>query len=335
MLVGWIQAASQAAATMAESYATAAATMIPGPVCTANRVAQAGFVATNFFGVHTPHIIALDTEYFGHFWPNNAAVMAAYESAVMGLLGLLGIPPPLSPLTGDPAGAAAQAAVGSAEAGTQAGTNAAMQSGVQSMNQTATAVQPTEQAAAVPGAAGQMASMAPMLLGQLGQVGQLGSQLPQMAGQLPAMLGQLPQMATGMLGPLASGFSSAGAAGTGAEPLTQLAQTGLPPGGLGAGGAGGGGGLGSSGAGVLSSFTRPASSFNAPNPPKLPSGWSTVVEPPAQVAGTTQPVGGGSGGLYGAPMAMGREGTSTDKTPSRTMQLTARPAAKRGDDREN
>jgi PPE-repeat protein len=339
LLTAWVQESSQAANGIAEAYHTAAATMVPGPVSDTNRANQAEAVATNFFGVRTPEIIGYDTEYFGHHWPTNAAAMAAYESVTMGLLGLLGIPPPISPVTGDPAGAAAQAAVGAAQAGVQAGNNAAMQSGVQGMNETAGAMQPAEQA---PAAAGQaVTSVAPMLMGQLGQIGQMAGQLPQMAGQLPSMFAQMPQMATGMLGPLASGFSSFGS-GVGAEPATaavsQMSQT-LPPGGLGAGGAGGGGGgLGAPGAsGVVSSFTRPASSFNAPAQPKLPSGWSSVVEPSAQVAGATQPAAGsGMGGLYGAPAAMGHQGGApAEKAPSRTMHLTGRPAARRGSDHEN
>jgi hypothetical protein len=45
----------------------------------------------------------------------------------------------------------------------------------------------------------------------------------------------------------------------------------------------------------------------------------------------------GGGGLYGAPAAMGREptGSSSEKAPTRTMQLTARPAMDRGDGRRN
>jgi len=55
------------------------------------------------------------------------------------------------------------------------------------------------------------------------------------------------------------------------------------------------------------------------------------------VAGATQPMAGGTGGLYGAPMAMNAargEGTSSEK-PARTMQLTGHRAGQRGDGREN
>lgn len=331
LLMAWVQDASQAAAGIAEAYQTASATMIPGQVCDTNRITQAGLVSTNFMGFNTPGIIALDTEYFGHLWTNNAAVMAAYESAVTALLALLAIPPPISPATGDPAGAAVQAATGAA----QAGANAGMQAGVQSMNETSSAVQPTEQAAAAPASAGQaMSSMAPMLLGQLGQIGQMAGQAPQMLNQLPQMLGQMPQMATGLLGPLTSTFSSLGNGTLAADPAAAtLSQTAVS-----SGGGGGGGGIGAPGAGVVSSFTRPSSSFNAPNPPKLPTGWSAPSEPPAAVGSSAQPMAGGMGGLYGAPgaAAMGRDGgASAEKGPARTVQLTGRPAPNRGDNREN
>ena len=338
LVSAWMQAASVAAGTIVEAYHTAEVTMVPGLVCDTNRTTQAGLVASNVIGQHTPAIIALDTEYFGEHWPHNAAVMAAYQTAVVGVLETLAVPPPLAPLTGNPAGPLA----GVAQAAAQGGTNAAMHAGLQSMNETAGAVQPTEQAAAAPtaGASQAMSSMAPML-GQFGQIASMAGQLPQMAGQLPQMLGQLPQMATGLLGPLTSGMSSMGGAGAaGTEPVTSaaLSQASLTPGGgLGAaGGGGGGGGFGAGGPGVVSSFTRPTSSFNAPNQPKLPAGWTAVNEPPAAMAAAAQPAAGGTGGLYGAPAAMaGRDGgAAEDKAPARTMQLTGQPAANRGSDRQ-
>lgn len=338
-LSAWVQAAAAATAGIAEAYDTAFANTIPEPVCTVNRITQAGLVASNF-GQNTPAIIALDTEYFGHMWTNNAAVMGAYESAVMMFMDTLAVPPPIAPLTANPAGMAGQAA-SVAQAAAQVGTNAALSQGVQSVTDSAGAVQPSAQAAASPAGAGE--SMGTSMLGQLAQLPQMAGQLPQMAGQLPQMLGQvpqmlgqLPQMAMGMLGPLAGG-NMGDLAAAGADPAATVSQTALTTGGMGAGAGGGGGGFGASGAGVISSFTRPAGSFNAPNPPKLPTGWSAAgAEPPSQVAASTQPASGGMGGLYGAPAAMaGREGAAAEKTPTRTMQLTGRPAPNRGDDQQN
>jgi hypothetical protein len=102
-------------------------------------------------------------------------------------------------------------------------------------------------------------------------------------------------------------------------------------------GLGGGGGIGGGGSGIVpSSFTRPASSFATPNAPKLPGGFSGATAAPEPVAGSASS-GMGTGGLYGAPAAMGRDGagSSSEKAPTRTMQLTARPAMDRGDRQRN
>ena len=149
-----------------------------------------------------------------------------------------------------------------------------------------------------------MASMAPQMMSQLGQLPQMFGQLPQMLGQFPQMLGQMPQMAMGMLGPLTQGMSARRhrtalekAAG-GLDQTTLAATTDAAARGGGGGGAGGIGG----GAGVMSSFTRPTGSFNAPGPPKLPTGWAPGSATAPEVASSVQPAAGaGTGGLYGAP----------------------------------
>jgi hypothetical protein len=138
-----------------------------------------------------------------------------------------------------------------------------------------------------------------------------------------------------MLGQL-GGAGNLGAAGAPVDAVSSatLSNAALSTGGA---GLGGGGGIGGGGTGVVpSSFTRPASSFAAPNAPKLPTGFGGANAAPEPVAGSG-PSGMGSGGLYGAPGAMGREGAgaSSEKAPTRTMQLTARPAMDRGDRQRN
>jgi hypothetical protein len=98
-------------------------------------------------------------------------------------------------------------------------------------------------------------------------------------------------------------------------------------------GGGGAGGVGGA-AGVMSSFTRPTGSFNAPGPPKLPTGWAPGGAALPEAATSAHPAAtGGSGGLYGAPpphMARderGREGSAE----GRTMQLTVGPRSGRED----
>jgi PPE-repeat protein len=331
-LAGWVQQSAASAAAIEQAYATAKAAMVQVPICTTNRVTQQGLVWSNVIGQNTPAIQALDDTY-GVFWTNNASQMGGYETIVTPILAALGIPPPPAPLTANPAGPASQAAaIGQAAANGAA--NAAMSQSLQGVNEASGAVQPGASTAAAP--ANSMASMAPQMLGQLGQLPQMFGQLPQMLGQFPQMLGQFPQMAMGMLGPLTQGMNpgalgAAGlekAAGT-LDPTTLAATTDAAARGGGGGGAGGLGGAG----GVMSSFTRPTGSFNAPGPPKLPTGWAPGAGGAPEVASSAHPAGtGGSGGLYGAPPPhMARDERGKDAAEGRTMQLTVGPRTGRED----
>jgi hypothetical protein len=174
------------------------------------------------------------------------------------------------------------------------------------------------------------------MLSQLGQLPQMLGQFPQMLGQFPQMLGQFPQMAMGMLGPLTSGMNAGGVGTAGLEkaagqldPTTLAATTDAAARGGGGGGAGGLGGAG----GVMSSFTRPTGSFNAPGPPKLPTGWAPGAGGAPEVATSAQPgTAGGSGGLYGAPPPhMARDERGKEAAEGRTMQLTVGPRIGRED----
>lgn len=313
-LAVWVEQSAACAAAILQAYLTAKAAMIQVPVCETNRISQAGFVATNIIGQNTPIIVGLDMEYYDFFWPTNASNMGGYEGIVTTIITSLGIPPPPAPMTANPAGMAMQAAaVG--EAAANGGVNAAMSQSLGTVNQASGTVGGSAQAAAAP--AQSMASMAPQMMGQL--------------GQLPQMLGQFPQMAMGMLGPLTSGMNSGGLNGVdraaaGFDQTTLAATTDVAARGGGGGGAGGIGG----GTGVMSSFTRPTGSFNAPGPPKLPTGWAPGGAGVPEVASSVSPTGGaGTGGLYGAPPAAGhmaRDERSKDgSAEGRTMQLTVGP----------
>ncbi len=330
-LAAWVEQSAACAAAILQAYLTAKAAMIQVPVCETNRVSQAGFVATNIIGQNTPIIIALDMEYFDFFWPTNASNMGGYEGIVTTVLTSLGIPPPPAPLTANPAGMAGQAAA-IGEAAAHGGASAAMSQSLSGVNEAAGAVQPSAQTAAAP--AQSMASMAPQMLGQLGQLPQMLGQFPQMLGQFPQMLGQFPQMAMGMLGPLTSGMNANGLNGlektAGELDQATLAAT------TDAAARGGGGGAGSVGgaAGVMSSFTRPTGSFNAPGPPKLPTGWAPGAGAVPEAATSAHPAtAGGTGGLYGAPPPhMARDERSREgSAEGRTMQLTVGPRTGRED----
>ncbi|RDH80270.1 PPE family protein [Mycolicibacterium moriokaense] len=328
-LAAWVEQSAASAAAILQAYLTAKAAMVQVPVCETNRVSQAGFVATNIIGQNTPVIISLDMEYFDLFWPNNASNMGGYEGIVSTIVAQLGIPPPPAPMTANPAGFAAQAAsIG--EAAADGGANAAMSQSVNTVNQASGTVGGAAESASAP--AQSMASMAPQMMGQLGQLPQMFGQIPQMLGQFPQMMGQFPQMAMGMLGPLSNGMSGGGLGGldkaaAGLDQTTLAATTDAAARG---GGGGGVGGFGGGGAGVMSSFTRPTGSFNAPGPPKLPTGWAPGAGGVPEAATTTTPAaGGGTGGLYGAPAAAhmaGRDDRAKDgSAEGRTMQLTVGP----------
>ncbi|MGH3676760.1 MAG: PPE domain-containing protein, partial [Mycobacterium sp.] len=141
-LSAWVQQSAASAAAIEQAYATARAAMIQVPICTTNRTTQVALVKTNIVGQNTPAIIGLDTEYFGHFWTNNAAQMGSYEGIVTPILAALGIPPPAAPLTANPAGMAGQAAA-IGEAAAHGAASAAMSQSLQGVNQAAAAVEPT------------------------------------------------------------------------------------------------------------------------------------------------------------------------------------------------
>ncbi|OBB02163.1 hypothetical protein A5662_12640 [Mycobacteriaceae bacterium 1482268.1] len=338
-LAVWVEQSAASAAAILQAYVTAKAAMVQVPVCETNRVSQAGLVATNIIGQNTPGIISLDMEYFDFFWPLNASNMGGYEGIVTAVITTLGIPPPPSPMTANPAGAALQAgAIG--EAAATGGVNAAMSQSLNAVSQSSGTVGGTAQTAAAP--AQSMASMAPQMMSQLGQLPQMFGQIPQMLGQFPQMLGQFPQMAMGMLGPLSQSMGAGGMGGIdkAAANIEQTTLAGTTDA-LARGGGGGGGGLGGIGSGstgVLSSFTRPTGSFNAPGPPKLPAGWAPGSATAPEVASSVQPAAGaGGGGLYGAPAAgaaghMGRDERGKEgSAEGRTVQLTVGPRTGRED----
>jgi PPE-repeat protein len=328
MAVAWLQEGSILAAQIVDAYTLALESMIPGEVCTTNRTTQSGLIATNI-GQNTPAIIALELEYMGHFWTQNASMMAGYQAVVSAALAALATPPPINPAVANPAGPLAGVVQAGAE--TAAGS---LQAGLQGVTQTAGTAGQATQAPASAATDGMSQAMS-MPMQMVGQFGQMAGQLPQMLGQAPQLLSQAVQLPMGMLGQLgnAGGLGGAGAPVDAASTAT-LSNAALSTGGA---GLGGGGGIGGGGTGVVpSSFTRPASSFAAPNAPKLPTGFGGANAVPEPIAGSG-PSGMGSGGLYGAPAAMGREGagSSSEKAPARTMQLTARPTADGGERRGN
>src|SRR5215218_4045125 len=331
LLAAWVQQSAVSAAGIEQAYVTAKTAMIPVPVCTSNRTTWTGLAMTNFCGINFPPMGVLDGLYEG-YWLNNAGQMGGYEGIVTTILTALLTPPPPAPLTANPAGPAGQAAAVS-QAAASGAASAAMSQSLNGVDQASSAVQPGAQTAAAP--ANSMAQLPMQMMSQLGQLPQMAAQPMQILGQFPQMLGQMPQMAMGMLGPLSQGMGHGGLSGAGIDKVGQFDQATLAAttdaAARGGGGGGGAGGLGG-GAGVMSSFTRPTGSFNAPGPLKLPTGWTPGAGIPEVATSAGPATGAGTGGLYGAPGAagaaghMGRDERGRDgSAEGRTMQLTVGP----------
>jgi PPE-repeat protein len=306
----WVRIAGVQAAEVAAAHSASLQGMIPTPVCTTNRTTYAGLAASNLLGQNTPIMIGLDIQY-GGFWVTNATQRAAYGAVATSALAAIGNPPPLAPAASDPAGAAAAVAQDAAGQGAAQG----LQQGAQTMTGVADA--PLGGASSA-GSMGSLFSSAAEPLTSMGQT-------------LPSMAGQGPSMAMGLLGPLTSSLNGMNGASAASLGPGALGSGGLP-GALGGAGslAGGGGGMLSGPASAASSFVRPASSFSSPNAPTLPGGWSSSSD---KESGQVRTVGSGGGGLYGAPpSALGHQsGSAESEKSSRTLQVTARPGASRGE----
>ncbi|MBV8860931.1 MAG: PPE family protein [Mycobacterium sp.] len=325
----WIQTASQQALEVVSAHQAAVQAMIPSAVSISNRVTQGGLVGTNWFGQNTPGINALDAQYAG-FWINNAGQRSVFGSVVSMALGLLSTPAPLSPTAPDPAGPA----VGVVQAAGQAGAQGGLQLAGQTMTQAADAPVAGGTATGTP-AQSVMYSMIGSAGSLAGQAGSAVQPFMQVANAFPQLASQGPSLLSSMLGPLSSAGTGVGATDAAAAlgPSAAAAAPALAGGALAGGGGAGGGGLLSASA-MGSTFVRPASSFSEPTAPKLPGGWqeaAAAVEP-----APAQPSAVGGGGLYGAPAALGREGSAgAERSAPKTMQVTARSAAGRGEQHRN
>lgn len=254
LLADWVLEKPPLCEAAATAYETAVSTMIPAPVCDANRMEELADQQINpwVWGALTPRIADLNLEYFGEHWPHNASAGVAYGMVLTALTASLAIPPPVAPIS-NPAAAAANSSAAIAQTAAQGAAGDAMRS--------------SEQASQ---AVGQGASSsAGDTTSQLGSfAGQLGSVVQPLTGmfQMPLQMGQQALSA----GPQA--FSSLsgmfGNAMKGPDVATEAANVkapgssggaGINPASLG-GGAGGLGGGGYPGAG-MTNYTRPASSF--------------------------------------------------------------------------
>ncbi|MGV0748109.1 PPE family protein [Mycolicibacter heraklionensis] len=288
-LAGWVDVKAPIVAAAVEAYQLAYGSMRTTQECEENRVETATDYGINpsVLGALTPRITSLEFEYYGLFWPNNAAVGASYGAVLTALTSSLTVPAPVAGMGASPAApAAAASAVG--EAASQAAAGGAMRA---AYTGTSSATNAAGQGAnAAQGMGSQMSSM----LGPVQQIGSTLMQAPQSLMQMPQSMMSPMQSLMGMfMNPSMLGGALNPAGAGGAPATAMLANATVSP---------GAGGFGGGGAGApVSAFTRPVSAFESGGgrPVGLrPSGALGSVE--SQRVTTTS-----AGGMGGMPMAHG------------------------------
>jgi PPE-repeat protein len=287
-----------------EANTVARSAVIPAAVCQSNRDETAALYASNICGCNTPAIAANEEMYWGNFTPQNTTAGVAYAGVLNTLMGsIVSTPPPVTPAGFSPAAPVATAAQSAADTATQApaalgdaaGQAAAPASG------------------ATDGLQSFMGSAQGLLSGATQPLQSLASGPTQALSSGTQGLSQLTSMFTG-------GFSSMGSAPNAAAAETAAAGLAGPLGGAGGGAAGSlGGGAGAVATGYpgagLTSFTRPASTFepDGGRPTGLrPSGVLNA----ADLRGPTTAATGG-GGMPMSPATagmLGREHGGSDKS---------------------
>ncbi len=222
-LAGWVDVKAPIVATAVEAYQLAYGSMRTTQECEENRVETATDYGINpsVLGALTPRITSLEYEYYGLFWPNNAAVGASYGTVLTALTSSLTVPAPVAGMGASPAApAAAASAVG--EAASQAAAGGAMRA---AYTGTSSATNAAGQGAnAAQGMGSQMSSM----LGPVQQIGSTLMQAPQSLMQLPQSMMSPMQSLMGMfMNPsmLGGALNPAGAGG-GAGPGVGLRPSG-------------------------------------------------------------------------------------------------------------
>lgn len=324
-LVGWIIHKIAVTQAATEAYAVAASTVIPSVVCQANRDQWAVLNATNFLGINTPAIVALDVEYFGEHYPHNSAIGWTYSAALTALAGALAVPPPLAPPGASPAAPAA-AGLAAGQAAGQAAGGAAVSGPVGPAAMTGSGVGDGT------GGVGELLGQAPQLFSAAIQPAQQAMELPARLAQgalspAQSLIGSLGSLGGGMF-PGAAGSVLPGAAGPGASTAT---EAGLADAGAGSWRAGTGPGTATGGYPLgLTRYTRPASGFaadNAGRPVGLPAGMLSAagrggVGSPASV--TTLP-----GGAPVSPMVAARPRSGPGEAPGDPSAATDTPGRAR------
>jgi PPE-repeat protein len=285
-----------------EANTVARSAVIPALVCQTNRDETAALYASNICGCNTPAIAVNEEMYWGNFTPQNMNVGLTYATALNTLMGsITSTPPPVTPAGLSPAAPVETVAQSAADTGVQASSGLGDAAG-QAAAPAAGATDPLQTF---------MGSAQGLLQGATQPLQELAS------GPTQALQSGTQGM-SGLMQTFMGGFSSMGSPNAAAE--TAAAGLAGPLGGAGGGAAGSlGGGVGAVGAGYpgagLTSFTRPASTFEpetAGRPTGLkPSGLLNAADLRGPTTGATS---GGAMPMSPASAGMlGRENGGSDK----------------------
>jgi PPE-repeat protein len=232
-----------------EANTVARSAVIPAIVCQTNRDETAALYASNICGCNTPAIAANEEMYFGQFTPQNMNAGLAYASVLNTLMGsIASTPPPITPAGFSPAAPVETVAQTAADTGAQASSGLGDAAGQ----------------AASP-AAGMGDGLQTFMGSAQGLLQGATQPLQELASGPTQAVSSGTQSFTGLLQNFMGGFSGMGSPNAAAAESAAAGLAG-PLGGAGGGAAGSlGGGAGAVGAGYpgagLTSFTRPASTF--------------------------------------------------------------------------
>jgi hypothetical protein len=284
-----------------EANTVARSAVIPAIVCQTNRDETAALYASNICGCNTPAIATNEEMYWGQFTPQNTNAGVVYATALNTLMGsIASTPPPITPAGFSPAAPVETVAQSAADTGAQASSGLGDAAG--------------QAAAPAAGAADPLQSFMGSAQGLLQGATQ---PLQELASGPTQAIQSGTQGMSGLMQTFMGGFSSMGSPNAAAAETAAADLAG--PLGAGGGAAGSlGGGAGAVGAGYpgagLTSFTRPASTFepDGGRPTGLrPSGVLNA----ADLRGpTTAATGGGAMPMSPASAGMlGRENGGSDK----------------------
>lgn len=284
-----------------EANTVARSAVIPAAVCQANRDETAVLYATNFCGCNTPAIGVNEEMYWGQFTPHNMNIGLVYAGALNTLMGAIAsTPPPITPAGVSPAAPVETVAQSAADTGLQASSGVGDAAG-QAASPAAGATDPLQS----------LLGPAQSLFSSVGQPFQ------QLANAPTQAVSSGSSSMSGLMQTFMGGFSSMSApnAATAETAAAELAgPLGSGGGAVGSVGSGAGGvAAGYPGAG-LTSFTRPASTFEPEGgrPTGLrPSGVLNAAElrgpTTASTGGAAMPVSPAAAGM------LGRENDGSDK----------------------